>query len=276
MRRLVHLSDLHFGRDRPEVLAPLTQSVNALTPDLVIISGDFTQRATDEQFMEAAAFIKTLNAPTLCVPGNHDVPLHNLFMRIFMPWRRYRRWINADLHPIFQDDEIVVIGVNTVNPFAWQCGWFRSRAIQRACAAFGTSADGRRHIVVAHHPLENSPGDGKSLMRGAATGLRRLSESGVDAVLSGHLHSWRADIFAYVEGRSSALQVHAGTSLSNRLRGEVNDFNVLDVGKDRLSVTRQAFSDSAAAFEVIRAVTFVKTTEGWKSDKTVSVAGRSG
>ena len=189
MRRLVHLSDLHFGRDRAEVLAPLLVAVNAQTADLVIISGDFTQRATDDEFAAAAAFIKGLQAPTLCVPGNHDVPLHNLFLRVFMPWRRYRRWINSDLNPTFQDDEVVVIGVNTVNPFTWQRGWFRSRALRRVCAAFGKSTNARRHIVVAHHPLEHLPGEEKSLLRGATTGLKRLSECGVDVVLSGHLHN---------------------------------------------------------------------------------------
>jgi 3',5'-cyclic AMP phosphodiesterase CpdA len=255
------------------VLAPLTQAVNALTPDLVIVSGDFTQRATDEQFSAAAAFIKTLKAPMLSVPGNHDVRLHNLFMRIFMPWHRYRRWINANLHPIFQDDEIIVIGVNTVNPFTWQRGWFRSHAIERACAAFGNSTDARRHVVVAHHPLENLPGEPKSLMHGAATGLRRLSESGVDAVLSGHLHKWHAQTFVHVEGRTSALHVYAGTSLSNRLRGEVNDFNVLDIGIDSLKVTRYAFSERAASFAVTNVVTFAATTEGWKQGEGVRVSG---
>jgi 3',5'-cyclic AMP phosphodiesterase CpdA len=273
MRRLVHLSDLHFGRDRPEVVGPLTQSVNALMPDLVIVSGDFTQRATDEQFAAAATFIKTLKAPTLCVPGNHDVPLHNLFMRIFMPFHRYRRWINADLNPIFQDEQILVIGVNTVNPFAWQRGWFRSRAIERVCAAFGNSTDPRKRIVVAHHPLEHLPAEAKSLMHGATTALRRLSESGFDAVLSGHLHSWHAGPFAHVDGRYSALQVYAGTSLSNRLRGEVNDFNVLEICTDSLKVSRHAFSDRSASFVITNVAAFIATSEGWKNGKSVRDSG---
>ena len=264
MRRIVHLSDLHFGRDRPEVLGPLTHAVNALAPDLVIISGDFTQRATEQQFAAAAAFMKALQAPTLSVPGNHDVPLHNLFMRIFLPWRRYRRWINTDLQPTFADAEIVVIGVNTVNPFAWQRGWFRSRAVRRACAAFRNSTGARAHIVVAHHPLEHLPGEAKSLMRGATDGLRHLTECGVDAVLSGHLHSWRAEPFVHVAGRASALQIHAGTTLSNRLRGEINDFNLLEIDNDRMTVIRHAFTDSLATFAVISSVTFRSTPDGWR------------
>ena len=55
--RLIHLSDLHFGRDRPELMRPLLDAVNGLSPDLVAISGDLTQRAFDSQFRAARAFI---------------------------------------------------------------------------------------------------------------------------------------------------------------------------------------------------------------------------
>jgi len=264
MRRLVHLSDLHFGRDRSELLEPLTRAINSLAPDLVIISGDFTQRATGDQFAAAAAFLKALNPPTLSVPGNHDVPLHNLFMRIFLPWRRYRRWINGNLQPDFEDAEMVVIGVNTVNPFAWQRGRFRSRAMRRVCVAFSNPTAMRTHIVVTHHPMEHLPHEARSLMRGAAEGLRQLSECGVDVILSGHLHRWRAEPFAHVDGRSSALQVHAGTTLSNRLRGEINDFNLLEIDKGRFTVIRYAFNDCAVEFSAISSVTFQQMPDGWK------------
>lgn len=263
MKRIIHVSDLHFGRDRPELLVPLVQAINALDPDLVVISGDLTQRATEPQFAAAASFIQSLGQPVLCVPGNHDVPLHNLFIRLFMPWRRFRKWINPDLEPTHSDDEMVVIGVNSVNPFEWQRGWFRSHAIGRVCAAFAGSTERRVHIVVAHHPMEHLPGERKSLMRGASTGIQRLSDCGADIVLSGHLHSWRADPFAFVEGRSSVLQVHAGTSLSNRLRGEVNDFNLLKVESTRVTVVRHAFVDTTGSFDVISSKTFMRSSDGW-------------
>lgn len=263
MKRIVHVSDLHFGRDRPELLGPLQAAIGTLQPDLVIVSGDFTQRATDPQFAAAAAFIASLNRPVLTVPGNHDVPLHNLFIRVFLPWRRYRKWINRDLEPTWSDDEMVVIGVNTVNPFAWQRGWFRSRAIRKVCAAFKGSTGRRVHIVVAHHPLEHLPGEHKSLMHNAGKGIQRLSECGADVVLSGHLHSWRAALFPPVPGRLSALQVHAGTSLSDRLRGEVNDFNLLQVERDRITIIRHAFSDESATFHAISTNIFLRTPEGW-------------
>lgn len=263
MRRLVHISDLHFGRDRPELLQPLVQAVNRLAPDMVIISGDLTQRATDRQFAAAAAFIASLTSPVLCIPGNHDLPLYNLFLRLLLPWRRYRRWIAADLEPAFSDAEISVIGINTVNRFAWQQGWLRTRAIRKVCAAFAGAGPDCTRIVVVHHPLEHVVDEHKRLMRNAMRGLNALSGCGTDVVLSGHLHSWRADPFAFVEGRRSVLQVHAGTSLSNRLRGEVNDFNLLEVSSGQISVHRHTFSDASAAFAAVASSTFRAGPGGW-------------
>lgn len=270
MRRLVHMSDLHFGRDRPELLEPLKQAVNDLGPDLIVISGDLTQRATELQFAAAAGFIQGLTSPVITIPGNHDLPLHNLFLRIFLPWRRYRRWIAADLEPRFSDEEIVVIGVNTVNRFAWQQGWLKTRAISKICSAFAGISAQRTRVVVLHHPLEHLIDENKRLMRNAGLGLKELSDCGTDLVLSGHLHSWHAGPFAVVEGRRTALHVHAGTSLSNRLRGEINDFNLLEISSDQIAVYRHAFSDTNAAFSVVATSTFVAGPAGWSRAVTTS------
>ncbi|KKL56821.1 hypothetical protein LCGC14_2241560, partial [marine sediment metagenome] len=83
MRRILHLSDLHFGRIRTDLVDPLLSSIHQLRPDLVVLSGDLTQRARRRQFADARAFLDRIEAPTLTVPGNHDVPLDNLFVRLF-------------------------------------------------------------------------------------------------------------------------------------------------------------------------------------------------
>ena len=260
------MSDLHFGRDRHELLQPLLRAVNDLAADVVIISGDLTQRATDEQFAAASDFIRDLASPVITIPGNHDLPLHNLFLRVFLPWRRYRRWINADLEPRFVDDELAVMGVNTVNRFVWQQGWFRTRAIKKVCAEFAGLKGHRTRIVVVHHPLEHMPDVHKRLMRNAGASITALSKGGTDVVLSGHLHNWRAEPFAAVAGRRSAIQVHAGTSLSNRLRGEMNDFNLLEIVPGMITVHRHAFKDAASAFCATAAVTFRAGPGGWSRD----------
>src|SRR5882672_7941733 len=113
MRSIVHLSDIHFGRVDAAVVGPLIETINQIAPDVVAVSGDLTQRARSRQFIEARAFLDELPKPQIVVPGNHDVPLHNVFTRFARPLAKYRRYINEDLRPFYHDEELAVLGVNT-------------------------------------------------------------------------------------------------------------------------------------------------------------------
>ena len=113
MRTVIHLSDLHFGRIDDAILAPLIEQINAATPDLVVVSGDLTQRARSAQFIAARQFLDALPHPKIIVPGNHDVPLHNVFDRFVRPLEKFRRYVCDDLTPVYIDDEIAVVGMNT-------------------------------------------------------------------------------------------------------------------------------------------------------------------
>lgn len=259
-RRVLHVSDLHFGRDRPELLRPLIEAINEIGPDLVAVSGDFTQRARLGQFRAARAFLERLDPPWLAVPGNHDTPLDNLAVRLATPWRRYRRYVATDLEPVWSDDAMVVAGVNTVNPWSWQRGRIGRRAMRRVRDAFEGGHEGRARIVVLHHPLEHGPEVDKRLMRGAADALRALGACGADIVLSGHLHSWHARPFA---GQGGVLFVQAGTGLSTRVRGEPNDFNLLTVDGSRVTVDRWAAGDGSTRFERVQGTAFEKRGGGW-------------
>ena len=67
--RMAHLSDLHFGK-HDEALAPtLAPELEAQKLDLIVISGDFTQDGTEDEFKIAREFIDTLHAPVFAVPG---------------------------------------------------------------------------------------------------------------------------------------------------------------------------------------------------------------
>jgi hypothetical protein len=182
------------------------------------------------------------------VPGNHDVPLDNVVLRALRPYRRYRRWINRDLEPRFHDDEIAVVGINTVDPRSWQRGRIRSSRIDRACTAMGDPEGSHTRIIVVHHPFEHLPNEPKALMRGAGAGMAALAKCGVDVVLSGHLHAWRAEPVATRIGGAVTLQVQAGTGLSTRQRGEENDFNLLTVERDAIAVERFAARPDARGF----------------------------
>src|SRR6266852_558933 len=113
MRSIVHLSDIHFGRVDAAVVGPLIEAINQIAPDVVAVSGDLTQRARSDQFKEARAFLDALPRPQIVVPGNHDIPLHNVFLRFAQPLKQYRLYITDEMRPFYADDEIAILGVNT-------------------------------------------------------------------------------------------------------------------------------------------------------------------
>src|SRR5918996_190908 len=131
MRKILHLSDLHFGRVNPALLGPLMKTVEEVEPDLVAISGDLTQRARSSQFQQARAFLDALPKPQIVVPGNHDIPLHNLFARFFEPLTKYKRYITDDLEPVYQDEEMVIVGVNTARSSVFKGGRINRTQVNR-------------------------------------------------------------------------------------------------------------------------------------------------
>lgn len=243
MIRIVHLSDLHFGTVRAHLLQPLVAAVRALCPDLIVVSGDLTQRARVGQFRAAAAFVNGLAAPVLVVPGNHDVPLYNPFVRFTAPFRRYAQAVTADLAPIWAKGGVVVAGMNTVDPLSHQKGIYRPAALTQVEQVFSAHPQAKLRIVVAHHPPQHDDGVDKHLPRFAAEGITRLAAAGADIILAGHLHRWRASPLAEVKGVRGMLQVQAGTALSGRVRGEANDFNLVEQMADGVAVTRFVAGD---------------------------------
>ena len=259
MTRIVHISDLHFGRERPELLRPLIKRLNALAPDLVAISGDLTQRARPGQYRAARTFIDALSAPVVSVPGNHDTPLHNPVERLFDPWGRYRRYISEDLEPAWIGTQVALHGINTVNPLFWQRGHVRRRTLTRLCEAIAAEP-GRLQIVMGHHPLEQLPETPKQLASGARRALTTLAGCGADVILSGHLHAWRAVPFRAFGG---LLLVQTGTGLSTRIRDEPNDFNLLTGGPDRLMVERFGADADGSGFRRLGRSVFRKARGQW-------------
>ncbi|GLT08632.1 metallophosphoesterase family protein [Sulfitobacter porphyrae] len=252
MTRLIHLSDLHFGKDRANLIEPLLRALSELGPDQVAISGDLTQRARRREYVSARAFIDRINAPVLCIPGNHDIPIHRPLTRFFRPFGHYRSYISRDLTPRVETEQMVMVGLNTVDRFQWQAGRLSASRLLRACNAMRGAPAHKLRVLVAHHPLEHPRGVSKKPIPGAAAALERLIGCGADLILSGHLHLWHAGEFAHRAGEElhrNAIQLHAGTSLSSRMRGEPNDFNLIDISPDAIHVARQSFDEETGRFE---------------------------
>lgn len=259
MRRIVHLSDLHFGRVRPELADPLLDAVAEARPDIVAVSGDLTQRARPAQFIAARAFLDRIAAPLVVVPGNHDAPLVSLIERVLLPWRRWRRWLSTELEPVWRDDALDVIGVNTVDRWSWQRGRFPASAAGRLTSLAGPAPDPARvRIVVAHHPPVMRTDDPKEPTRGGPAGLAALAAAGADVMLTGHLHRWRMEV---VDG---VVLCAAGSGLSTRLREDENDFNILEVDPHRMIIDRYGAPLGSNAFSRIGGGCFLRGPDGWR------------
>src|SRR5439155_26615445 len=155
MARLVHLSDLHFGAHDEDLVEAVERKADELKPDLIVISGDFTQRARTEQFKDACHFLERLREAdheVLGVPGNHDVPLYDVLRRFLSPLTRYRRFIDDSLCPFVELTGVAVLGINTARSLTFKDGRISEEQVEFIRETFSRTAAGATRVLVTHHP----------------------------------------------------------------------------------------------------------------------------
>jgi 3',5'-cyclic AMP phosphodiesterase CpdA len=271
MARLAHLSDLHFGAHDEQLVEAVEARIDALKPDLIVISGDFTQRARTDQFKQACHFLdrlKNKGHEVLGVPGNHDVPLYDVLRRFLSPLTRYRRFIDESLCPFHELPGAAVLGINTARSLTFSDGRINQRQVEFIRDTFARTRPQTARILVTHHPLFALPvGDGPEL--GKAVGRQELAldaiaDAGVDLLLAGHNH--RASTHhahQLVTEAGPALVIQAGTATSTRLRDEEQSFNLIEVTSKEATVTVQAWDGDQ--FVPRDAGRFVQGDKGWQS-----------
>lgn len=253
MKRIAHISDLHFGRIAPGIVEGLLRDLDCCRADLVVVSGDLTQRAREGQFIRARAFLDRIAAPKLIVPGNHDIPLYNAARRFLSPLDCYRRHITDDLSPVYRNEGIAVFGVNTTRCFPVVMGRISDRQIADVCRELKALSGHIFKVVVAHHPFLAPPHDSSlGLVGRAKRALRNFAECGVELVLAGHYHVAYAGVsFSEDAASHGRILIIQGATVSSRTRGEPNSYHIIDLNRPDLSLSHRVW-DGAGFTEGVR------------------------
>ena len=266
MRTIFHVSDVHFGPPHlPRVSEGVLELIEDRRPDVVVISGDLTQRARPEQFQAARHWVDRIPVPTVVVPGNHDVPLYRVIERVTGPHRLFREYIHEDLDPVLRLPDVVIVGLDSTAPWtALTNGRIVPSQLEHCERVLAAVEPGVARIVAAHHHFAPAPDylHDRTVPK-AKRAMRRFIELGVDMVLGGHLH--RAfignslDFFPGPERDRGVIIVQSGTTTSRRGRGrerEKNSFNVIAIGRRTLRVTHHMFFDDHGGFSPVSSHAF--------------------
>jgi len=284
MARIAHLSDVHFGANDAKIVSATEAWLQQSQPDLVIISGDFTQRAQVEQFREASAWLNRLRAAgmrLLVVPGNHDVPLYDMIRRFVAPLRRYKRYISNDLCPWYEDGEVAILGLNTARSLTITDGRINHKQMRMLRERFAPVSPNKTRILVTHHPLFSMPiGKGGELSEAVGRhedAVAAAIDAGVHIALAGHFHCTYAEAAQKMAADAGgALVIQAGTATSTRLRNaEPQSFNWLHVHRND-SIELQVVVWDGASFQRGHHVEYRRDADGWQAHELRDPSARPG
>ena len=262
MSSLLQISDTHFGTEQPAVVDALTALARQQRPDLVVLSGDITQRARPAQFQAARALTDRLGLPLLAVPGNHDIPLFDLWTRLRRPYARHMAAFGDDLEPVHCSADLMVVCVNTTRAWRHKQGEISRLQVDRVARLLERADAAQLRVVVVHQPAAvMRPQDLKNQLRGHAAALPRLAAAGADLIMGGHIH---LPYVMALDGLARPMWVvQAGTAVSSRVRAGVpNSVNLLrwagaDVPQGCCRIEQWDYSAAERAF--LRA----KVSEVW-------------
>ncbi len=248
MTRIVHLTDLHFGSERRDLVGPLGDALRAVQPGLVVVTGDLSHRARAAQFRQAVGFLRGLGLPFMVVPGNHDLPVLNPLARLLDPFGSWRGQVAADPAPVVAVGDMRVFGANTADPYRWRRGILRATDVRRIEAELARGAGGAINVLACHHPFVEPPGFERGETKGARDALPGLIRAGIGVILTGHLHNWEIGLGVTEASPQPVLMVQTGTALCDREGERDHGFSVLEARGGRLTVTPWRVGDAAPRF----------------------------
>ena len=256
---LMHVSDLHAGRPfNPNLAVQLVDQAHALHPDLLIVSGDFVQRADfQSQWRTIQALLRALPKPLLLVPGNHDVPLFHIFQRLFRPLDIYKREISPDINPVCVRPGLAVVGGNSAHGLTIESGYVNAAQRKIMAQLFAQQpADTCRVAVLHHHLISPAGHHSRKPIRNTQQLLDMLEEAQVDLLLCGHLH--RSYVGTTLDLRSSlkhgTIICQSGTTTSRRGKGAEqgkNSYNLIHIVDRTIRIEQHMYLADRKRFDVI-------------------------
>ena len=274
MINLLQISDLHFGKPYvAEVGEAVLAAIKDMTPDMLIISGDFTQRAKRHEFEQARDFMQRLpQVPLVVTPGNHDVPLYRFWERLFQPYTLYKQYISEQLDTVTHHDNAVVVALNSTAPHrAISNGRITTEQLEFCEKALREVPDNALRIVVAHHHFAPAPDyEGSDVMPKSKRALDLFTRLKVDLILAGHLHRAYVgnslDVYAGEDREHGIVIAQCGTTTSRRGRArerEKNSFNWIQITDASIRVLHYMYFNDSKAFSPVSQHEFARPSHGY-------------
>lgn len=254
MSVILHASDLHFGKADPAVVESFYREIERQKPDLVVLSGDFTQIGSREEFALARDFIRRITAPVFAIPGNHDIPRFSFHDRFIDPMKRFRDFIGPMQDIVYQTQDCFIVGINTARPVVphwnWANGMVSREQVEFVYRQFRHAPEGKVRMLVCHHPLVNVSGAPiDTIVWGSTDLLSVLEDQQVDIVLTGHIH--HASIMPGPDGKGPVM-IGSASATSTRLRKQPNGYNLLRLSSDKIDIELINWEgDSHVVFETL-------------------------
>lgn len=252
--KLFHISDLHFGNHKHELIAPFLEDVKSIKPEVIIVSGDLTQRGKQSQYKMLRNFLQQINSEILLVPGNHDITLYKIWQRLLYPFKNYKHCLNENLPSTFQNDRVRIMGVNSALPHRIIRGSI-STSVMREIEKYFSQEFSGINILFFHHNFDYREGWHKPLCNFVEF-LEFIKESPIDLICTGHLHYSHISKIRKNSGRY-CINIHAGTLLCPRSKENLNSYYAIELDNKTCTTYWRIFDGTDFKTESIEETAFI-------------------
>jgi len=245
--RFAHISDLHFGnRVNGGLLRSFGEDLTSQGLDLLVLTGDLTDRGRLSQFRRARAFLDSLKVPYISVPGNREVAISSFWewMVPSLSMSRYAEFFGEPDRVVrcHEASRVALFGLNSVHVFPSWPGTV-ARATRYWLKEEAARLSDYRKILFLHHPVLpviRSSSFWAHSLSDAGEILNICTAMGFDLILQGHKH--RSSILEVrVPERQATVVVCAGGA--PLMTAWDPAYHVIEILESEMVITPREFLD---------------------------------